>query len=174
MNRSRNLNTKSVRGFSLVELVIVIAIAGVLATVSTLGFNSWMVKNRVEAQVRQMVSDISQLRIRAMTTKQRHSVAFNASSYVFRSYTSEAEPLADGTVIADGTKNVTYRLKNPSNAFYDGSVRYEIDTRGILTGATTSVFVDYDGSAGIDCFSLHTIRVNAGKKNTSGDTCNDR
>jgi prepilin-type N-terminal cleavage/methylation domain-containing protein len=172
MNRYTSDIQKCERGFTLVELIIVITIIGTLLAISGFSFNQWMVKNRVEAQVKQMVTDISELRIRAMTSKQRHSVAFNAASYVFKSYSTDNEALAAGTVLR--TSPVRYGLKNASNAYYDGSYQYEIDSRGILVSNTATVFIDYKGTAARDCFTFHIIRVNAGKMNATGDTCNDK
>ncbi len=161
------------RGFTLLELIITAGIAGIVMSIATIGFNQWLVKGRVEAQIKQMIADFGELRILALTTKQRHSITLNPNSYVFRSYSSEAEPLSGGKLIPGGTHSVTYRLKDKDKADYNGSV-YEIDVRGMLTSIPATVFIDYNGSAATDCFTLHTIRVNPGKKNATGDTCNDK
>lgn len=161
-------------GFSLIELIITMAVIGALSSIALFAFNDWQVKSRVGAQVKQMVSDIGELRIRALTTKQRHSITFNPASYVFKSYTSEAESLASGKVIPGGTHTVTYRLQDKNKADFTGLVQYEIDVRGMLASSTASVFLDYKGAATIDCFTLHTTRVNPGKKNATGDTCDDK
>jgi len=156
-----------------VELVVVLAIIGTLLGVSTLAFHDWMVKSRVEAQVRQMVADISSVRVRAMTRKQRCSLELAANRYVFRTYSSEGEPLSAGRTIPGGG-NVVFGLKSGPTTFY-ANQRYEIDHRGMLdTAVTLPIFLEYDGNASLDCINLQAIRVNAGKINTAGDTCDDK
>lgn len=173
MRRCIHENKIYEHGFSLIELIVTIAIIGILLSIATLGFHQWQVKTGVEAQVKQMVSDIGELRIRALTRKQKHSVTFYATSYQFKSYTSDDESSFGGTVIA--THTVTYHLQNSSGTDYSGSPVYEIDARGMLVLATgPTVFLGYNGSAAIDCFSVSKVRVNPGKKNASGGACNDQ
>lgn len=165
-------------GFSLVEMLVVIVIIGIMTSIASLSFNEWMIKSNVEAQTKKMVTDISELRILALTTKQRHSITFYPTSYLFKSYSSTEEPLSQGRSITNAlgaSHDVFYRLLDSTKTPYDGSVQYEIDSRGMLVGAKATVFIEYTkGVPVIDCFSLHTIRVNPGKKNAAGDTCNDK
>lgn len=164
-------------GFSIVELVLVIAIMGILMSIATINFNQWMVKNRVEAQVRQMVTDFSELRVNAFTQKKRHSITIDQSRYIFKSYSSENEDKCDGgTEVPGKNVQVNFKLKRAA-AYYDGSCAnvggdtFEIDTRGMLVGSTATVFLESpEVSAAVDCFSMHTIRINPGKKD--GSNCN--
>lgn len=162
-------------GFSLVELMVVIAIIGTLLSIATLNFREWMDKNRVEAQVRQMVTDFSELRVKAFTSKQRHSITVNRLDYVFKSYSSENESLTSGgTVVPDGSHTVNFPLKSDSSTDYNGTV-FEIDGRGMVMGTIGTIYLDYqNASPGVDCLTVHFMRINPGKRNAAWSNCDDK
>lgn len=171
-------------GFSIVELVLVIGIISILLGIATFAFHNWQVKSNVEAQVRKMATDINDIRIRALTTKQRHSIVLNQNNYTFQSYSTEDIPKCSGSTpggvtISGMSTNVTYKLKSDTTTYYSGSCSniggdtFEIDGRGMLQGNSATIFVEYPGtSASLDCLTLHTVRVNVGK--TNGANCDDQ
>lgn len=168
---------KSFSGFALTELIMVIAIISILLGVATISFHQWQLKYKVEAQVKEMSSDFSELRVRAMTRKQRHSITVNQSNYIFKSYSSDDEPLSAGTVIPPAIRSVYCQLKTGISTFYNGQV-FEIDHRGMLVDipvTTGTIFLDDNNSgAAIDCLTIHTVRINPGKKNSDWSSCDDR
>ncbi len=171
MDRLRN--PSGVHGFSLTELIIVLAIATTLMSVATIDYHQWQVKHNVESQVKVMVSDFNELRVRALTTKQRQSITLNKKNYIFKSYSSDDEPLAAGTVTLPAIHGVNYALKTDNSTFCNGQT-FEIDHRGIMVGVTGSIYLDANSSATLDCLRIQTVRINPGKKNDAWSMCNDR
>lgn len=171
-------------GFTLIELIIVIAIIAIASSMATFGFKDYQVKSRVEGQVRQMASDIGELRIRALTTKQRHSIVLYPSSYVLKSYSSEMfttdpELVANGTTLPGGTHSVSYRLKtNTTSVVSTAGTPIEINQRGMLAGVGARTIYLATGAstsqAAINCLTIHTVRVNVGKQNLTTGACDDK
>lgn len=160
-------------GFSLVELVVVLSIFATLLTIATLNFSTWQVKHNIEAQVKKMATDINEVRVRAMTRKQKHSVTIDSSSYVFKSYSSDDEPAASGTVIPGGNHVVSYMLKEDASTLFSNKT-IEIDHRGMLVDPGDTIYVDRGENSSLNCISLHTIRTNVGKSNATWSNCDDK
>lgn len=64
------------KGITLVELLIVLTIIGILATVLGFEYKSWLTRYNVEKMVNEIYSDLMDARARAMQTKQRYFVDF--------------------------------------------------------------------------------------------------
>ena len=57
------------RGFTLVEMIIVMAIIAILLAVSTIAFNRWVNRNKVETQFKTMYADLMTARSQALYNK---------------------------------------------------------------------------------------------------------
>jgi len=148
------------KGFSLVELVVIVSIIGILLTLSTISFNTWQTKYYVEKQTKEMYADISSMRLRAIHTKRVHRLTFLPSNYSCQSYSPEDEAFAAGSNVM--TKFLKYKLVNEDgNPFANAVINY--DSRGFVSiGKTLRVF-STTNEAPFDCIIISTARTNMGK-----------
>ncbi|HIJ80519.1 MAG TPA: prepilin-type N-terminal cleavage/methylation domain-containing protein [Desulfuromonadales bacterium] len=163
------------RGFTLIELIIVIVLIGIVIAAVSLDFNSWMKKASVDAQTKELNSDFSDLRMRAIQTKRNHMAIVETNKITFCSYSSE-EPV--------NPANCTANPPNPAlhGAYFTKFLKYQItfsgdvgvNSRGMLndffpamSGGTfnsnqTIVVLPSGTGASVDCLVLSDTRSNMG------------
>jgi prepilin-type N-terminal cleavage/methylation domain-containing protein len=156
-------------GFSLTELIVVIAIIGILSSIVTLNFHDWQQKAQIERQTRELYSDINTARTESIFRKSRRRITFQPNSYVFTGYSSDNEAWNPGTTIT--SRNVSYQLTKVVNgspsSIVDSAV--EFNMRGFLTGANNSELgltlnLNPVGTgATFDCIVINVARTNMGK-----------
>jgi len=164
-------------GFSLIELIITIAIIGILLGIAGINFFDWQRKSQIERQTKELHTDLNSARMNSVFSKARHRITFQPSSYVMRRYSSDNEVYTAGTII--NTKNVSYQFTRETGGdISDASV--EFDARGLLTGANFSssnlvLRVNPVASgAAFDCLIIHVARTNMGKMKDDGTSCETR
>jgi prepilin-type N-terminal cleavage/methylation domain-containing protein len=64
------------KGFNLIELLIIIAIMGIVAALAAPNLTNLVRKNRIENQTRRIYTDLSNMRVRAMSTNRMHCLIF--------------------------------------------------------------------------------------------------
>jgi prepilin-type N-terminal cleavage/methylation domain-containing protein len=158
---------KNNRGFSLIELVVVIGLIAILSGVVTINFNSWQKKYAIEGQVKEMLIDLTDARMRAIATKQQHTVFLNPTSYTFQRYSSESDTV--GTQIF--SKTLKYPMQNFSSCTYSAfsDTPVVIDASGYTSSRMTIAVGIGLSDPAYNCLALSTARVNMGKIN--GNNC---
>ena len=76
----RSINTSRSNGFTLIELMVAIAILAVLLGVAAPGLSQFLVNNRLTSQINELVSDISQARNEAGSRGTTVSICIAATS----------------------------------------------------------------------------------------------
>jgi prepilin-type N-terminal cleavage/methylation domain-containing protein len=147
---SRLLHNK---GFSLIELVIVITIILSLAAVVGIYGKQWMDMYKAESQIRQMHTDLLQARAQAMERNMQSAVRVNSGSYQIG--------------LTDDNGNTTWQpAKTLAYVVSSGTGTITMDQRGIISPDTLTIqFNTGSGTPEYDCMQLYATRINIGKMN---------
>lgn len=157
------------KGFSLVEMLVVIAIMGIAAAIATLNFTQMRTKSNIEKETRELFSDINEARLQSIYTKKRHSIVFpTANNYVLKQYSTLNERSEFGTVLQTKTTNYAMTKTDGSALVADRLVLFDI--RGFTSNVETIRFNPIN-TAAFDCILISVARTNLGKMGT-GNVCN--
>ncbi|MGA2150643.1 MAG: type II secretion system protein [Geobacteraceae bacterium] len=139
-------------GFTLVELVVVMAIVGILLTLATLYFSKMTTTRNIEKETRQLLADINAARTQAMFGKQPTAITFQPNSY---------------TIVGTATRttSVHYNLTLSDGSSIAGQT-VNFDTGGMASstsGSTLTLMVNPTNSgASVDCIIIDTARTSLG------------
>ena len=164
-------------GFSILEVLIVIAIAGILAGLGLANMQGLMRKQTVGNQTRRIQSDLMDVRFMAMNKNRTHFVTLSAGGYTAYDDTSPA-PNGDDTLTV-GSDTVVLRLSESLNLStvkpsdfvsisWNGSSQINFNARGLSTSPNTTVCIYSDVNPVYDCVKVSSTRVLLGKLSVQG------
>jgi prepilin-type N-terminal cleavage/methylation domain-containing protein len=178
------------QGVTLVELIVVVAIVGILAVVLGFDFSGWMGRYNVESQMKQIEADMVNARIRAMTTTryQFFTCPVSGTPPVCTSYSvyddDKPSPNGDAKLIVGTDKLLSGYPKalKYSLAWVSGTLSFDRkgvmnsvdapDTSPFVLKVETSPSIPQNNpaiTADINCIVVTYTRVSLGKMN--GSTC---
>lgn len=182
-------------GFSFIELLVVMIILGIVASLGTVSFTGWVRKHDLENQVKEMYTDLMNARLTAMHQNRTHFVTLSANQLRAYEDTNPA-PNGDGALTigsdsplclwerkrddpADATcptsGSLSYKnLKFPATWSNISSTELEFNMRGLYNSIipkTICVFSTYNPS--YDCIIVSQTRISMGKlTNNQSGVCN--
>jgi len=173
------------RGITLIELLIVIAVIGILVIALSFSFQGWMGKYRVETQIKTIHVDLMNARARAMTRNRFYFADFpTATSYRLIEDTNDnsvSEPGAGDNLLQTFPKTVEYVIN------WDGGGTISFNKIGTITfpamdpdnpctaggpgliSLTSTVNPDYD------CICVEQTHIRMGRMNDPNPGfCNEK
>ena len=148
---------KSPEGFTLIEIVMVLLIAGVIMAIAAPNFSKWKEKHEINGQAQKVYFDLMLARTTAIKSNNLVSVAFNTTSHT---YSIHDDTDSDGNQDS-GEAIKTGSLENDVNFAFNTGMN-DVDgnavTAAVSFGGSTTVTFDSRGqsSSSGSVFLLHT------------------
>lgn len=161
-------------GFTLVELLTVIAIIGIVAGMAVISFSGMVRRYNIESQIKELYSDLVNTRVQAMSTKRTHFVAIKPDQYSIYVDTNLTNPNQDGDgilqeLIDEKLPGYPKKLKFSLTWGSGGgtSTTVEFSPKGLAnTSNTFCIFSDINPA--YDCLVVSPTRIILGKLKDQG------
>lgn len=160
-------------GFTLVEIMIVIAIVGIVVLIAASNFRGMMEKYRVEGETKQMFADLMDARGRAMQRNRAFFVQIGPNGY---STFEDSSPAPDGNGSLENSTDTLTTSATVSHTITTapgGLSNFGFNRNGIANATgfirfSSTVLPDYD------CITVNATRIKMGQYNATGNTCAEK
>ncbi|MHB8092530.1 MAG: GspH/FimT family pseudopilin [Syntrophales bacterium] len=132
------INRSDKRGFTLVELMIVIAIMGILAAFAAPNFRTYMAQSRLNGAARQVMSDLMNARMLSVAQNRNVQVVFSSSAVASYNYDATGTAVTRNVQSGFGYFDVTVSANNNPTFRPSGRLNAITACTITLTSATLS------------------------------------
>jgi prepilin-type N-terminal cleavage/methylation domain-containing protein len=161
-------------GFTVIELITVMAIFVILAGISAISIRDWLERYQVEVQTREMYVDLLNARLCALQRNRAVFVILASNQYEIYEDTHSLpdgdgtlQPASDRLVVRKPTR---FPLK-PHLGF--GHTTFQFQTNGLVT-LDGSIHFNSSVDSLADCIVLSSTRIRMGKWNGTTSKCSMR
>lgn len=150
-------------GFTLVEILIVIAIVTILLTMGITSFQGLSEKYRVESETKQLYADLMNARGRAMQRKRVFFVQISGNGYATYEDTS---PAPDGDGVLTGADKLTASANGLNAIVTDlpgAPPGFTFNRDGIASVAAGTIRFTSTEQPDYDCVTIRPTRIKTGK-----------
>jgi prepilin-type N-terminal cleavage/methylation domain-containing protein len=168
----RFADDKAVReGFTLVEILITLAILGILLVLAVGNFGGMNEKYKVEAETKQLYADLMDARGRAMQRNRVSFVQIRADDYLTFEDTS---PAPDGDRALQTGNDTLITNTTVSHDIVTGNIAVPLNFNFNRNGiASATGFIRFTSTAqpDYDCIWIRATRIKMGRYDATGNAC---
>ena len=164
---------------TLIEVLIVVALLGVLYAVLSNAYQGWSEKYRVETAVKEMFTDLMDARGRAMLANRPHFVTITTGPPPRYLVYEDTSPAPDGNGVLEAADNVvrTVTVRYPVTMSPGTMTRLNFSREGLLStnaGDSGSIRLTSPVAADYDCINLGPTRIKMGLYDGATNACIER
>jgi type IV fimbrial biogenesis protein FimT len=156
-------------GFTLLEIMITLAIVGIVVMLATSTFRGMMEKYRVEGETKQMFADLMDARGRAMQRNRAFFVQITGNGY---STYEDTTPAPDGNGSLDSATDTQVVSVTVRHAIDPGGLSNFLFNRNGIASATGTIRLSSTALPDYDCITVQMTRIKMGQINAG--TCAEK